>query len=205
MCCVSRCRHCSHRYFRHLTMSATSFTLVVHGTIECAECLDAGVLYCRSTLVKGRDWALALQSGERANTLSVITQMSERLPGPVAKFTWNAPFEFVLQSTNITGWPQISLSLTTIGPDGKDAVVAYSRCLVPMHQGVITMDLPLIQPEFSQPQHQVFGFSRQPELRDPAFLCSTEDRIVLTAKRLPGYIRVSFNVAINGLSALGYD
>ncbi len=186
--------------------SSSTFNLVVHGSIDCAECLDAGLLYCRSTLVKGRDWTLALQSGERANTLNVITQLSERLPGPIAKFTWNAPFEFVLQSTNVTGWPQIALSLTTIGPDGRDVVVCYSRCLIPMHAGVVTMDLPLMQPEYAQPQHRLFGmFASTPEVRDPALWCSTDDRLVLSAKRLPGYVRVTFNVAVSGLANLGYD
>ena len=184
----------------------TTFTLVVHGTIDCAECLDAGLLYCKSLLVKGRDWSLASNSVERANTIDVITQTSERLPGPIAKFTWNAPFEFVLQSTNLFGWPQMAFCLTTISPDGKDTVVAYSRCSIPMSNGVVRLDLPLMRPEYSQLQNREFGFFQgTPELRDPALLCSTEDRVVLTARRLPGYIRVTFNVTVTGFAALGFD
>jgi hypothetical protein len=156
----------------------------------------------------GKDWSQTpCASGERAVNVEVITQMSERLPGPVAKFTWNAPFEFSLKSTNVSGWPQIGIALSTINRSGADETIGYARCHVPMRSGHKTIDLPLIAPMFSTDQHKLFGIiaGTKPELRDMAFLCSGEDRVVMTAQRLPGYVRVSFNVHINGMSALGYD
>lgn len=187
--------------------SSGRFTVVVHGTIEGAECLESNMLYCRSTLVKGREWSVALQGGERANTVDVITQMAERLPGPVPKFTWNAPMEFVLHSANVHGWPQLALSLTNVGNNGKHHVVAYARCHVPMQSGVTTVELPLTQPDFANPQQKLFSKidGTKAEFKDFAFLCSTDDRLVLTMKRVPGFVRVTFHTTITGMAALGYN
>lgn len=189
-------------------MSDVGFDVVVHGVLECAECLEAGMIYCRTVLSKGADWVVTAPpaSGERVNNIEIVTQMSERLPGPVAKFTWNAPFEFSLRSTNISGWPQLGIQLTTIDGSGRDVVVGYTRCHVPMRSGSYTKDLPLMQPVASTPQQKFFGlFSGPPEIRDIHFLCSAEDRVTMHARRLPGYVRVTFNLVVNGQEALGYD
>ena len=167
-----------------------------------------GVLYCRGTVVKGKDWRVTPQTGvQSATTTEVVTQMSERLPGPIAKFVYNMPLDCQLSSSNMQGWPQIAFALYTVDGVGKDIAVAYTRCRVPVHSGHTSMDLPLMQPVFTTPQHQLFSvFSgTSPELRDPAFLCTAEDRIVLTMKRVPGYLRVQFDVRVVGLALLGYD
>lgn len=181
-----------------------SFNVIVHGTVESAECTTAGTIYCQSTLVKGRDWQLVLQGGDRANTVDVVTQMSERQPGPKAKYTWNAPFEFVLQASSPAGWPQMVLSVYNVGGDGKDVIHGYARCHVPRRPGQHTLDLPLMEPVYQTDQHKLFGFlHKKPELRDAAFLASSEDRIVLKCRSVPGYVRVTFNVGIQGLAAMG--
>lgn len=183
------------------------FTVVIHGTIVAAECADHEVLYCRSRLVKGKEWSIVTSGAERANTIDVVTQQAEKQPGASARFTWNTPFEAVLQSTNPFGWPQLALGLGRVDTSGSDRIYAYSRCHVPMQSGNYTLDLPLLAPTYSEPKHQLFGaFGQGPELRDFTFLCSTsDDRVVLTAKPVPGYIRVSFNVMISGLDELGYS
>lgn len=182
------------------------FTVIIHGTIVGAECPDCDVLYCRSRLVKGKEWSLIAMGAERANTIDVLTQQSEKQPGPSARFAWNCPFEAVLQSTNPFGWPQLALELGNVDSSGQDHVDAYARCHVPMRTGNYTLDLPLIQPSYSQAQHQLFGaFKPSPELRDFAFLCSTsDDRVVLSARPVAGYVRVQFNVMVSGLAELGY-
>eukprot|EP00758_Cryptobia_borreli_P004120 Tbor_TRINITY_DN4197_c0_g1::TRINITY_DN4197_c0_g1_i1::g.26471::m.26471/K16744/B9D1; B9 domain-containing protein 1 len=188
-------------------MSEVGFDVVVHGVLECAECLEAGLLYCRTTISKGPDWTITSSpaSGERVDNVEIVTQMSERLPGPVAKFTWNAPFECSLRSTNISGWPQLGIQLTTV-EGRKDVVVGYARCHIPVRSGSVTRDLPLMQPVASTPQQKFFGlFSPPVEVKDINFLCSAEDRVTMHAKRLPGYIRVSFNVMVTGQVALGYN
>jgi len=182
------------------------FTVVVHGTIVAAECPDHEVLYCRSRLVRGKEWSLVTSGAERANTIDVLTQQADKQPGASARFTWNTPFECVLQSTNPFGWPQLALGLGRVDNSGNDHIHAYARCHIPMQSGNFTLDLPLLAPTYSQPQHQLFGALQQPELRDFTFLCSTsDDRVVLTAKPVPGYVRVSFNVMISGLDELGYS
>ena len=190
-------------------MADVGFDVIVHGVLDCAECLEAGMLYCRTCIVKGPDWTVTSppSSGEKVGNVEIITQMSERLPGPVAKFTWNAPFECALRSTNVSGWPQMAIQLTTVDATGKDVVVGYARCHIPTRSGSMTRDLPLMQPIASTPQQALFGALAGvgPELRDMSFLCSGEDRVTMHAKRLPGYVRVTFNVMINGQAELGYD
>ena len=184
------------------------FKVIVHGVIESAECVDAGLLYVRSQLVKGTDWRIDERtSAEKSSSIDIVTQLAERLPGPVPKFTWNSPFDIILHSTNPSGWPQIALGLTTLDANMKDIVKGYARCHVPMRPGTTTLDLPLMQPTYSTPQHRLFGSlsGAQPELRDLTFLCHSDDRLVVTMKRAPGYIRVKFDVAMIGLSALGYE
>jgi B9 domain-containing protein 1 len=187
--------------------SGGTFRVIVHGTVESAECLEAPMLYCRTTLALGREWSLVLQGTERANTVDVVTQMAECQAGPVPRFAWNSPFEFVLESGSPRGWPQVALGLTRIDASGVDHVVAYARCHVPMRPGVYRMDLPLLSPVYATPQHKLFGaFSGRPELRDFAFLCSlSQDRAVLSARPVHGYVRVAFDVTITGMAALGYS
>ena len=182
------------------------FTVVIHGPIVAAECPDEKVLYCRSRLVRGKEWNVVTSGAERANTIDVITQQAEKQPGASARFTWNTPFEVVLQSTNPFGWPQLALGLGCVTPSGEDQIKAYSRCHVPMQSGNYTLDLPLLAPQYSEPKHHIFGAFKTPEFRDFTFLCSTtDDRVVMTAKPVPGYVRVSFNVMISGLDELGYS
>ena len=188
-------------------MADGHFSVVVHGTVEGAECTAAGMMYCRSTLVKGPDWALSAHSGEHANTVDVVTQMSERLPGPDPKFTWNTPFEFALTSTSVHGWPQVAFSLLTTGGAGAEQVVAYARCHVPLFSGKKRIELPLMQPMQSSPANQTWASisGHVTELRDVAFLCSNDDRTVVTMKPVPGYITVCFDVTVSGRQALGYS
>jgi B9 domain-containing protein 1 len=183
------------------------FTVVVHGTVESAECTESELAFCRTTLVHGPDWSLERLGGDVANTVDVVTQMAERLPGPNPRFVWNAPFEFVLHSSNAHGWPQIALALTNIDRrTGAEQVLAYARCHVPLRSGVVTLDLPLMQTQQATPQHKVFGaLSGPPELRNLSFLCSAEDRIVMSARRIPGHVRLSFHVAVSDMAALNYS
>jgi B9 domain-containing protein 1 len=182
-------------------------SLVVHGTIDGGEFSEADMTYCRATVVKGPDWKVSVQSGEKAAVADVVTQMCEKQPGPIPKYTWNTPFSFVLNSTNPFGWPQICLSLMTVDKVGEDRVVGYARCHVPMKPGRAVVRAEIISPMYSTPQHQLFGgmFGVNPELRDPAWLCSGEGREIMLASSYGGYINVSMDVNIAGLGNLGYD
>ena len=188
--------------------SDRNFRLVVHGTVESAECLSASQLYCRSTLVVGRDWAYVVQGGERANTVDVVTQLSERKKGAQALFTWNTPFEFVLESPTPAGWPQLALSVTSIDASGTDTVQGYARCHVPRKPGSYSLRMSMLKPVNGTPKHQLFGMfpgNKKPEIKDPAFLCSPDDHAFLTAEAVQGHVTVTFNVALQNFGRLGYQ
>ncbi len=188
-----------------MTDANRNFKLVVHGTLESAECLSVSSMYCRSSVVIGKDWSFLVEGGERANTVEVVTQLAERKPGAQALFTWNTPFEFVLESPTPAGWPQVAISATKIGSDGKDEVVGYARCHVPRKPGTHKLTLRMLEPKHATPQHELFGrFSSKPELKDPAFLCAADDHAFLNARSVPGHVTVSFHVALINFEAMGY-
>ena len=168
-----------------------------------------GILYCRSSLVHGPDWTLSTFSGEHANTIDVITQMSERLPGPQPKFVWNTPFEFAATATSVTGWPQVAFSVFAAeGAASGGNCVGYARCHVPLTAGRHTLQLSVMQPVQSTSSRQLLSLvsGHKTELRDaPGFLCHCQDRAVVTAKPLSGKLTVSFDVAISGRTAMGYN
>lgn len=186
--------------------SDRSFQLVVHGTVESAECTTVGNMVCKSSVVIGPDWSYVVQGGGRANTVDVVTQLAERKPGAQALFTWNTPFEFVLEGTTPAGWPQLALAAVTIDAAGKEVVVGYARCHVPRKSGSYTVTLRMLEPVHSTAQHKLIGAAtgKKPEIKDPAFLCSPDDHAFLTAKAVEGHIRVSFDIALVNFEALGF-
>jgi B9 domain-containing protein 1 len=191
----------------HAGPAGDSFTLVVHGVVEEAECPEGGLLYVRAQVKKGKDWNWVPPSGETVALTDVISQMSERLPGAVPKFAWNLPFDFVFTSSNPHGWPQIAISLMTLDPVGNDVVFGYSQVRVPVHRGRSTVKLPIFRPIFASAQHSLFAwaFGTLPELRDPGWLCSGEDREVMFSQTVMGYVKVSFDVEVVGLRHLNYE
>ncbi|ORC92556.1 B9 protein domain 1 [Trypanosoma theileri] len=222
------------------------FDVIVRGVLEGAECHTADALFARTYWVHGRDWTpistltpannlninlnnthagghVHSSSGtslvrplDRCSQAEVITQLAIRSEDPFSRFTWAAPFELALHSSNPHGWPQIVVTLHTVTPgspttratDGGGApCVSYSRCFVPMRSGHYRRQLPLmqLQPATRRQAWIEWWTCERAELRDPAFLCSGEDRSVLRAAPLPGHVALSLSVTVRGMAECGME
>ncbi|KAH9589460.1 B9 domain [Trypanosoma melophagium] len=222
------------------------FDVIVRGVLEGAECHSVDSLFARTYWVHGRDWTpissltpandVNLNLGsphsgghmygniqtpltrplDRATQAEVITQLSVRSDDPFSRFSWAAPFEIALRSTNPHGWPQMVVTLHTVTPGSANTraadgggvpCVSYSRCFLPMRSGVYRRRLPLMQLRpATRRQAWIEWWTRDhAELRDPAFLCSGEDRGVLRAAPLPGHVALSLSVVVRGLKECGME
>ncbi|KEG12666.1 B9 protein domain 1 [Trypanosoma grayi] len=217
-------------------VTSRGFDVIVRGVLEGAECHEADTLFARTYWVHGSDWTPltsvtrdALATGEsplvrpldRETQSEVITQLSCRSEDPFSRFTWAAPFECALHSTNPHGWPQLVVTLHTVSrvmPTGKvphqggagggwERCVSYSRCFIPMRSGTYRKKLPLMQlvPNTRKLWWISWWTGERLELRDPAFLCSGEDRGVLSAAPLAGHVALSLSVVVSGLAECGIE
>ncbi|KAK7199632.1 b9 domain-containing protein 1 [Novymonas esmeraldas] len=220
------------------------FQMMVHGVVEGAECVEVGCMFARTQLFFGPDWSFLESNGgygedadadadeeeedlvvpTYSNNAEVVTQLSDCAKGPIPYFSFTAPFEFALTSTNPFGWPQLVITLHTVegagggsskNADGSDtqllgsgeSIIGYGRCFVPMQSGYHTKKVPMMQLESSTPKQQLISLltREKPVLRDLSFLCSGDDQVMLRARPLDGYVRLNFSVMINGMESAGFE
>lgn len=220
------------------------FQVLVHGVLEGAECVEVGSMFARTQLFYGPDWSFLEsgagyggdgqeeEEGEEAdlvvptysNNAEVVTQLSDCCKGPIPYFSFTAPFEFALTSTNPFGWPQLVITFHTVEGSGVNAdkdgnekdkqllgsgesIVGYGRCYIPMKSGYFTKDVPMMQLEHATSQQAIIGLvtRQKPVLRDLSFLCTGDDQVMLRARPLEGYARLNFSVMINGMESCGFD
>ncbi|CBH16653.1 hypothetical protein, conserved [Trypanosoma brucei gambiense DAL972] len=215
---------------------SAGFDIIVQGVLEGAECHEADVLFARTYWVYGPDWTthnslsggdtrlgevpLVRSLGQQCQS-EVVTQLSVVSADPFSRFTWSAPFECSLRSTNPHGWPQLVVTLHTVkgaipqrskasedqtsGSRSGEQCVSYSRCFIPMQNGMHRKRLPLLQLRPSTTKQSFISWltGQRPELRDPMFLCTGEDRCVLTAAPLTGHVSLTLSVTISGLRECG--
>ncbi|AYU81569.1 b9 domain-containing protein 1 [Leishmania donovani] len=216
------------------------FQVMVHGVLEGAECVEVGSMFARTQLFFGPDWAFLESNsgyGEDAaaddddlveptysNNAEVVTQLSDCAKGPVPYFSFTAPFEFALTSTNPFGWPQLVITLHTVegaggstgkGAEGNDtqllgsgeSIIGYGRCFIPMKSGYHTRKVPMMQLESTTSKQQLISFltREKPVLRDLSFLCTGDDQVMLHARPLDGYVKLNFSVMINGMESSGFE
>ncbi|KAG5470837.1 hypothetical protein CUR178_02141 [Leishmania enriettii] len=216
------------------------FQVLVHGVLEGAECVEAESMFARTQLFFGPDWSFLDSCGDcggdtatddddlvvptYSNNAEVVTQLSDCAKGPIPYFSFTAPFEFALASTNPFGWPQLVITFHTLegggsgsekGADANDAqllgsgesIIGYGRCFIPMKSGYHTKHVPMMQLENATPRQQLISFltREKPVLRDLSFLCTGDDQVMLHARPLDGYVKLSFSVVINGMESSGFE
>lgn len=217
------------------------FQVLVHGVLEGAECVEVGAMFARTQLFFGSDWSFLESSGgygEEAdeeeendlvvptysNNAEVVTQLSDCCKGPIPYFSFTAPFEFALTSTNPFGWPQLVITFHAVqGAGGNvdrdgnendkellgsgESIIGYGRCYVPMKSGYFTKDVPMMQLENATSQQAIAGLLTgvKPVLRDLSYLCTGDDQVMLRARPLEGYARLNFSVMVNGMESSGFE
>ncbi|CAJ1033608.1 putative Ciliary basal body-associated, B9 protein [Leishmania utingensis] len=118
-------------------------------------------------------------------------------------------------STNLFGWPQLVITPHTVkGADDDntqvlgsgESIIGYGRCFIPMKSGYHPTDMPVMQLESATSRQQLISLlaRERPVLRDLS-LCTGDDQVMLHARPLDGYVRLSFSVMINGMGSPGFE
>jgi len=175
------------------------FTVVVTGQIESGDIPRCENAYCKYSLVHGEDWAVldGLESG--------TSQSTRKGHGPGARLVWNFPLEVTYRSYNAFGWPQVVLTVTEVDAFGRDVVVGYGRCHVPIAAGRYVRPVRLFRPVSASLLQQFINWlmGTPAEYVDPHFPAQGEGREV-TRVVSTGVVDVQFNVMTKDMALFGY-
>ncbi|KAL7753043.1 hypothetical protein RI367_001494 [Sorochytrium milnesiophthora] len=118
---------------------------------------------------------------------------------------WNMPLEIAWQSTNVYGWPQLTVSL--YGPDflGRDVVKGYGSCRVPREPGRHSVYVPLFTPVATTPFNGFLSWllGTPPEFADPMFPAKSKGREA-TRVRSCGTVKIVLNCVLQDFDRVGY-
>ncbi|KAJ1622599.1 B9 domain-containing protein 1 [Pavlovales sp. CCMP2436] len=178
------------------------FLVMACGQIESAQFEGSENLYCRYQFQHGPDWEVmhGLEQG--------ITQMSSSRPlaseGSVV--VWNFPIDVTLKSTNVFGWPQIMITVYGDAALGQaDQIQGYGAVHLPVAPGKHTLYIRTFRPIASKWLDHFISFfhGMRPEYKDPRLVARGEGREV-TRVQSCGVVKITVNVSMQGMEALGY-
>jgi B9 domain-containing protein 1 len=84
---------------------------------------------------------------------------------------WNYPFELAFRSTNVSGWPQIVITMTNRDFFGRDQICGYGTVHIPTQPGTHARYVNLFSPISSSMLSQVFGWFKG---KNAEFISPTE-------------------------------
>lgn len=118
---------------------------------------------------------------------------------------WNYPFELAFKSFNISGYPQLILTLTTRDFLGRDQICGYGITHVPTQPGTHTRYINLFAPVSSSILSQVFGYlkGQQAEYISPSELLSKNEGREVTRVQSGGIVKVIFQVTMKDMEEFG--
>jgi len=183
----------------------SSFHVMITGHIESA-CFQSRYdnLYCRYALTHGPDWIIihGIDSG-----ISQISRKSDACSdGDADEIIWNFPIDIALKSTNVFGWPRLSLAIYGLDALGRDVIRGYGTVLVPTFPGrhvkYIDTYTPVSKNICQQFLNWVFG--TPPEFYDLKMTAQNDGR-ALVRVRSEGCIKVVLNVVTKDMGKLKYN
>jgi len=175
-----------------------AFYVIVHGEVESAEFMDDD-LYARYGVVLGRDWSVVdgIETG--------LSQIARKAAGPDKRVIWNFPIDVSFKSTNIFGWPRLSLSVYGLDTLGRDVVRGYGSVLIPTFPGTYERNVQLYLPLPASLWQRFISWltGAYSEFYDSKFVARDFDRH-LTRVEPTGTIKIKVQVLTRGLHLLGY-
>ncbi|XP_011563597.3 B9 domain-containing protein 1 [Plutella xylostella] len=180
----------------------THFLVSISGQIEFAS-FPAGVfdeeVYVQYEFVWGPDWAV------KSGLTSGVSQMARPGSNPETVI-FNMPVELVFSSTNVSGWPQIILTVRAKNMMSGDSLRGYALALTPPTAGVRQITSPLLRPRAATMLGEWLAWAtgQYPELADPKMLASGKDNYLLRTESY-GSITMSLSMISKDLRKLGYD
>ncbi len=198
--------------------SSSSFHLIVTGQIESAQNLPLHIenLYCRYVLSYGPDWKVVhgittgiTQISRRSNSIGsyMNTNTNHRGAGSNNSITWNFPIEIAFRSTNVYGWPRISLAVYGLDFLGRDVVRGYGSVLIPTvvgrHFRLIEMYRPISGSWCQEIMNWVSG--TLPEFYETAFTSRNEGRATTRVRSDGGHIVMVLNISTKDVETFGFQ
>lgn len=121
---------------RHASDSQDSFFLYYSGTIESGDLLGENYVNVKFDIYHGSEWIpLSVDNRLPEETKTGCTQAGCYNTLQNQEIVWNAPFNFAFKSSNLSGWPQMILSV--IAPDflGRSKLLCYGNVHLPSQPG----------------------------------------------------------------------
>ncbi|XP_022835086.1 B9 domain-containing protein 1 [Spodoptera litura] len=180
----------------------TKFLVSFTGQIEYVT-FPGGVfddqLYVQYETVWGPDW-------EPVSGLTTGSSQMARCGIDPERVVLNLPLEMVFNSTNVSGWPQIIITVKALNTITGDALRGYSLFLLPSTTGLGLTSAPLVRPVAATLLGEWLAWmtGRYPELSDPKMLANGKDNYLLRTESY-GSVTVSLSMVSKDLRKLGYD
>jgi B9 domain-containing protein 1 len=118
---------------------------------------------------------------------------------------FNYPFELTFRAHNVSGWPQIVLTLTDRDFLGRDQICGYGTVHVPTQPGTHTRYINLFKPVSSSLIASVLGwiYGKNAEYISPSELLSKNEGRDVTRVQSGGTVKVVFHVTMKNMEDFG--
>ncbi|XP_026333059.1 B9 domain-containing protein 1 [Hyposmocoma kahamanoa] len=180
----------------------TKFLVSFSGQIEYI-IFPAGVfddnLYIQYDTVWGADW-------EPVSGLTFGTSQMAQSGKDPERVVFNMPLEMVFSSTNVSGWPQIIVTVRAQNSLSGDSLRGYGLALLPPTTGPRRITASLVRPQAATLLGEWLAWvtGRYPELVDPKMLANGKENYLLRTESY-GSITLSLTMVSKDLRKLGYD
>ncbi|XP_063533576.1 B9 domain-containing protein 1 [Cydia strobilella] len=181
-----------------ITKFLVSFTGQIENVVFPAGVFDE-LLYIQYEAVWGPDWSpvSGLTSGN--------SQMARSGANP-EKVVFNMPLEMVFSSTNVSGWPQLVITVRAQNTIGGDTLRGYALVPLPATAGARACVAPLLRPLAATMLGEWLAWltGRHPELAEPRMLASGKENYLLRTESY-GTVEVLTSMVSKDFRRLGYD
>ena len=177
----------------------SGFNVLVSGHIESGQVDEFDGLCSKYDFIAGTDWNIV--EGNRTG----VSQHAYKSQQTNRKVVWNYPFEIAFRANNVSGWPQIVLTVTNRDFLGRDQVCGYGTVHVPTQPGTHTRYINLFRPVSSSLISQVLGFfnGKNAEYVSPTELLSKNDGREVTRVQSGGTVKIQFHVTMKNMDSFG--
>jgi len=180
----------------------STFRVMITGHIESA-CYQSRYdnLYCRYALTYGPDWNVihGIDSG-----ISQISRKNTAYSGSeLDEIIWNFPIDIAFKSTNVFGWPRLSVAAYGLDALGRDVIRGYGCVLIPIFPGRYVKYIDTYTPVSKNLCQRFLNwiFGTPCEFFDLKMTASNDGR-ALVKIRSEGCIKVIFNVIAKDMEIL---
>lgn len=175
---------------------------MISGHIESGMINDEDGINCKYDFINtqsAEDWHII--EGNRAG----ISQHAYKSQHTNKRVVWNYPFELVYQSYNVSGWPQIVITLSSRDWFNRDNIMGYGTCHVPTQPGTHTRYVHLFKPLSSSFLNTFAGWwtGKSAEYYKPSEVVGQNQGRAVTRVESAGTLKIQFNVTMKDMDEFG--